>query len=75
MTACLSVMCILDVAVAKPHQMFAGKLDTLHENCDEWYGCASMCQIADGIYSALEEIKKNPAKFRDKEFMMSIFDQ
>ena len=75
MTACLRVMCVLDVAVVKPHRMFAGKADVLHEDCAEWKGCASMCDIADGIHGALKELENNKAKFLDPDFMLGIFDK
>ena len=75
MTACLRVMCVFDVAIVKQHCMFAGKSHVLHQSCDNWKGSASMCDIADGIYDALVELKKHPEKFLDQQYMMSIFDK
>eukprot|EP00957_Ditylum_brightwellii_P201209 15324566-Ditylum_brightwellii.AAC.2 len=67
-------MAIFDVAIVKPHQMFAGKSHMLHKNCDEWKSYVPLCHIADEIYRALEKLEKDPAKFVDQEFMLSIFD-
>ena len=75
MTACLRVMCIFDVAIVKKHRMFAGKSDKLHKDCPDWKGCASMCDIADGIYDALVKLEACPEKFLDNTFMLSIFDK
>ena len=75
MTAYLPVMCIFDVAIVKQHQMFAGKSHKIHEECDDWKGCASMCDIADGIYKALVKLENHPEKFLDQNFMMAIFDK
>ena len=75
MTACLRVMCILDVSIVKQHRMFAGKSHMLHKEFDDWKGTASMCEVADGIYDALVEIEKHPEKFLDQNFMMSIFNK
>ena len=55
--------------------MFAGKSDVLHKDCPSWKGCTSMCDIADDIYWSLVELEKQPDKFLDKTFMMSIFDK
>ena len=63
MTTCLRVMCIFDVAIVKKHRMFAGKSEKLHKDCPDWKGCASMCDIADGIYDALVELEACPEFF------------
>ena len=68
-------MGILAVSIVKQHRMFTAKADKLHENWDQWKGPASLCQIADCIYSTLETLEKEPQKFLDRDEMMGVFDE
>ena len=72
---CLRVIGIVSGSIVKQHRMFTAKADELHENWDQWKGPASLCQIADRIYSTLQTLEKEPQKFLDRDEMMGIFDE
>ena len=71
----LSRLCsILHFAVSLPMRWLAGKTHTLAS--DDW-SVASMSRAIDCFFEALIKIKieKEPEKFLDENFMMSIFEK
>ena len=80
MRAYVRLMSIYDVAITRPHRFLAGEAHELHQDengkdCDnDWNGTASMSDVADAIYAAMDTLVKDPKKMVDQDFMMSIFD-
>ena len=81
MRAYIRVVSIYDVAVTRPHRFLTGTAHELYLDIDgteydnDWNGTASMSDVADAIYNAMDALVLEPRKMICQTFMMSIYEK